>query len=438
MSETATLVARCRYLIEQQIGWGNSKNWQNQDFENLSEIIFSKTGVSLSSTTLKRIWGKVTYKSQPGPATLNALASFLGYDNWRKFASANSYIDQEYIYKEQVGSRLPMKTTLIKRQSVKILLGFVVMLVIFACAYASLVHSKKNRHHDPSLFTFTAEAPKKGIPSSAVFHYDVIAANGDSVFIRQPWLPWQKIPLSKKQGLFKDFYNYPGVYESNLIVGDQIVRKEQVVVRSDGWLITLNQSEDNVNYNRTPVYIPYEEAIKEGFLNLSIAAIKARNISMQPVVPLVSYYNVGNIPEVMNDNFIFETSIKNDFSEGSGICQASQIFILCGEDMFQITLSSFSCEGGWGLRIPGSYLASNEHELNGFGVNLNDWVDLVCRSINGNVIIEANGNKIFEAKMLAKASKILGIAYHFKGTGALRSSTIKTVDNRMVFVDGFK
>lgn|GEM_PF-1380022 len=140
----------------------------------------------------------------------------------------------------------------------------------------------------------------------------------------------------------------------------------------------------------------------------------------------------------MNDNFIFETYIKNDFSEGSGICQASQIFILCEEDMFQITLSSLSCEGGWGLRIPGTYLASNEHELNGFGVNLSDWVNLVCRSINGNVIIEANGNKIFEVKMQVKAGKIMGVAYHFKGTGTLRSSTIKTVDNQMVFVDGFK
>lgn len=436
MSETATLITRCRHLVEQQIGWDDSGNWQNQDFERLSELIFGKTGVSLSGTTLKRIWGRVAYKSQPGPATLNALASFVGYPSWREFASANHDAEINQIKDEQANYDKPLERKVRNRRwLVEILLGLTA-LIIFSFAYARFVHSHKK--HDASLFAFNAEPPKKSIPSSAIFHYDVTAANGDSVFIQQPWLPWRKIPLIKKRGLFKDFYNYPGVYENKLIVGDQTVHKEQVVIPSDGWLTTLNQSEDNVNYNRLPIYIPYQEASKEGFLNLSVASIKGRNITMQPVVPLVSYYNVGNIPEIMNDNFIFETSIKNDFSEGSGICQASQIFILCEEDMFRITLSALSCEGGWGLRIPGAYLAANEHELNGFGVDLNNWVDLICRNVNGKVIIEANGNKIFETMMKAKPSRILGIAYHFKGTGAVRSCTIKTTDNRIVFADGFK
>lgn len=435
MSEIATLIARCRHLIEQQIGWGNSGNWQNQDFEKLSELIFGKTGVLLSSTTLKRIWGKVAYKSQPGPATLNALASFVGYPSWREFASANRDAEKHQIPDEQISHNKSLRRTVHNpRLLVGTLLGLIV-LSIFSFAYARFVHSHKK--HDPSLFTFSAGAAKKGIPSSAIFDYDVTAANGDSVFIQQPWLPWRKTPLLKKQGLFKDFYNYPGVYESKLIVGNQTIHKERVVIPSDGWLTTLNQSEDNVNYNRMPIYIPHQEATKDGFLNLPVASIKAKNITMQPVVPLVSYYNVGNIPDITNDNFIFETSIKNDFSEGSGICQASQIFILCEDDMFQITLSALSCEGGWGLRIPGAYLAANEHELNGFGVDLNNWVDLICRNINGKVVIEVNGNRIFETTMKAKPSKILGIAYHFKGTGAVRSSTIKTVDNQVVFADGF-
>lgn len=435
MSETATLIVECRRLIERQIGWGNSENWQNQDFEKLSELIFEKTAVLLSSTTLKRIWGKVAYKSQPGPATLNTLASFLNYPSWREFASANSHTDERQLENEQISdNRLSKKTSAVRNRSVSILLG-IILLVVFFFVYNGLVHS--NKGYDPSLFTFTAKAPKRGIPSSTVFQYDVTAANGDSVFIRQPWLPWRKTPLLKEKGLFRDFYNYPGVYESKLIIGKQTVRKEQVMIPSDGWLTTLNQSEDNVNYNRIPIYIPYEEAIRDGFLNLPIASIKARNITMQPIVPLVSYYNVGNIPKIMNDNFIFETSVKNDFNEGSGICQASQIFILCEDDMFQITLSALNCEGGWGLRIPGTYLAANEHEFSGFGVDLNNWVDLTCKNINGKVVIEANGNKIFETTMKAKPSRILGIAYHFKGTGAVRSSTIKTIDNRIVFADGF-
>ncbi|HLL96116.1 MAG TPA: hypothetical protein VK404_14140, partial [Spirosoma sp.] len=55
----------CRRLIEQKVGWGSSEHWQNRDFEQLGEQILVETGVSLSISTLKRLWGRIRYDSSP-------------------------------------------------------------------------------------------------------------------------------------------------------------------------------------------------------------------------------------------------------------------------------------------------------------------------------------------------------------------------------------
>ena len=55
------LTAKCLSEIEAKLGWGDSNNWSNADFEELSLLIQAETGIKLSVTTLKRVWGKVKY-----------------------------------------------------------------------------------------------------------------------------------------------------------------------------------------------------------------------------------------------------------------------------------------------------------------------------------------------------------------------------------------
>jgi ubiquinone biosynthesis protein COQ9 len=57
----------------------------NKDYELLSEKIQEKTAVYLISSILKRIWARVKYDSNPSTTTLDTLASFLDYPNWRSF-----------------------------------------------------------------------------------------------------------------------------------------------------------------------------------------------------------------------------------------------------------------------------------------------------------------------------------------------------------------
>lgn len=80
----ADLIRKCCEQIETDVQWGPSDRWTTQDFERLSEIMFQKTNIKLSVSTLKRVWGKVNYTNLPSIITLNALAIYNGYGSWRE------------------------------------------------------------------------------------------------------------------------------------------------------------------------------------------------------------------------------------------------------------------------------------------------------------------------------------------------------------------
>jgi hypothetical protein len=84
------LIRQVKQLCEEKTGWGDSDLWDNQDFLELSKMIFDQTGTALSHITLKRIWGKVRYDSLPRTNTLNTIVQFLGYWNWREFRVRNA------------------------------------------------------------------------------------------------------------------------------------------------------------------------------------------------------------------------------------------------------------------------------------------------------------------------------------------------------------
>ena len=84
------LMRQVKRLFEEKTGWGDSDLWNNQDFLELSGMIFDQTGIALSHVTLKRIWGRVRYESLPHTKTLNTIVQFLGYRNWREFCVKNA------------------------------------------------------------------------------------------------------------------------------------------------------------------------------------------------------------------------------------------------------------------------------------------------------------------------------------------------------------
>lgn len=56
-----------------------------KEFELLSQAVFRRTGVLLSSTTLKRLWGYLDEPVTPRRSTLDTLARFCGWPGYAQF-----------------------------------------------------------------------------------------------------------------------------------------------------------------------------------------------------------------------------------------------------------------------------------------------------------------------------------------------------------------
>ena len=63
------------------------------EFNELSALIYRKTQVDLSISSIKRLWGYVKYNSFPSKSTLNTLARFNGFKDWEAFLSEISTTD---------------------------------------------------------------------------------------------------------------------------------------------------------------------------------------------------------------------------------------------------------------------------------------------------------------------------------------------------------
>lgn len=81
-------IALCRKQIEHKFAFGNGTGYTQRDLEFLAQHIEEKTGITLSLSTMKRLW-KGNFKQSPQIATLNALAAVLDYKDWQEFKLQN-------------------------------------------------------------------------------------------------------------------------------------------------------------------------------------------------------------------------------------------------------------------------------------------------------------------------------------------------------------
>ncbi len=71
-----------RRLVEESFG---REVKSPKGFIQLSESIFERTGILMSPTTLKRIWGYLSEPVTPRPSTLDTLARYIGWGSWNEF-----------------------------------------------------------------------------------------------------------------------------------------------------------------------------------------------------------------------------------------------------------------------------------------------------------------------------------------------------------------
>lgn len=435
-------VARLRLQIEATLNWGESNSWNNYDFEKLTEHVSEKTGVALSVSTLKRIFGKVNYQNTPSLTTLNTLACFIDYADWRAFITAamadNTNIEKDKA-KNTAGETAADKKQLVTREAtpavtdkkrktffLQLVLPVLVIVAVAAAVFAFYsAHTKPA--YDPNDFSFSSKAMLgEGVPNSVVFDYDASKAKeDDSVFIAQSWDVRRKVSVSKNDKHYSSVYYYPGYFKAKLMIGNEIIREQDIQIQTDEWLGLIEADPGKV-----PLYFRKEEITHENKIAIDEALLNKYKISLMPDAPKTCLFNCGDFGDVSTNHFTFETEIKSNVL--SNACRKVQVLLQAKDDMMMVPLASKGCIGDISLYAYGFQTSSKTDDLSGFGTALDQWTTLRIACKDDTLTFFVNGKKVYTAPLHIKPSQIVGVEYRFEGCGAVRNAWIEGKKGKVI------
>lgn len=401
------LIQQCKNLIEAELAWGSSADWTTQDFKELSQKIFDKTSITLSPTTLKRIWGKLKYESAPTLTTLNTLAQFLGFSHWRAFRQAqlNELLDEKEA--AELGPGIAKRSSKPFR-FILLLLGGLFLIGLFSWYFVFQKHTIV-----ASDYSFGSKTPTStGVPQSVVFDYDATKSPTDSIFIQPSEAVPLKQVLKKGQKQHTAIYYEPGYYKAKLLIGKQVVQEQELLIKTRGWLATIEQEP-------SPIYLSKEETLIGGNLASSLRSSKTQSPDSYPSIPYARYTNVRTFGNLTSDDFVFETAIKNEYLPGTSFCQSSEIRILCAGGDIRIPIAAKACIADQHLIFLQDSISGKTQDLSGFGVNFEQFVSIRCEANKDLVKFFVNNALVYQLKNPQKNLKILGIVYRFQGGGTV-------------------
>ncbi len=426
------LLEHCRSRIECQLGWSESSGWRNQDFETLSERIFEKTGVLLSTTTLKRIWGKLPYHSSPNTKTLNALAGFLGYESWVAFKAEEVKAESQREKPVATGKLGFRKPGLSARTILRWAMGVGLVLFLVLVAMGTFSESEKRdsltaTHLDR--VRFYSGPVVRGAPNTVVFHYDVRHLPVQHVEIQQHWDANRRFAVNAEKTQITSTYAFPGYWRAKLLVNGEVIREHDLYIRSEGWLATSGPEDD-------PYYFSQGDLEKAGFLRVDSLRLEESR-QKRSGLELLSYHYFEELGGVNSDHFTFEARLQNTYRGGDGRCQNTRLLLQFTDGIFAIPLAYGGCVGDLRLRLSEQIIEGKDYDLSAFGCDFSQWQKLRIEVRDRKVSLYRNEEEMYHAVFAQSAGQLMGFRFSFQGSGRIDDIRLWDENDRLVWEEGF-
>lgn len=437
---------RCKKDIESLLQIGACTSWSLRDYEHLSDKIFTRTGVQLSVSTLKRLW---IYKTDtiPNISTLDALARFAGAGDWYEYKERIAAETPEAVVKEaellqktgedvepvqkrsqnvQPADEVVVagKRSFLTRISVpKRVLYLLILLLLLLAAFLFL--------RKPSYTFYLRNDQLCGVPNTVEFVYDISKSGAAYGFVQQDWDPARRVRISSSEKSLFNTYHFPGYFEASLVVNNEIVRKIPVFIKTKGWVPVVLLERFQVK----PTYLPVS-AITPVNLHVKPSDVAAAGVDTDKPY-FTNFFNVRDFGPVTCDNATLISEIKNDPAEGGAQNLYAEIILKFQDGRILIPFSKKGATSTLDVEFGESYLDGSENDFSCFGVDLTQWKNVKLLVKNRHVYVFLEGLKIFDVVFEKNMGKLVGIQYCFGGCGSVRKSELYDADGQLVFSDGF-
>ncbi len=394
--------------ITGEIGWGPVSSWHGGDFRKLNQLIFEKTHVNISESTLRRLFGKSDYPHAPNETTLNTLAVFAGYQGWRDFRSQQiQKPSRKFVLRKAVIFAVPA------------ILGLTIILMI-------LYHSAGKDTAATGEYAFTSKAVTRAIPNSVIFHYKAPAKTA-RLYIQQSWDDNTRARIASNGNTYTSVYYRPGFYEAKLIAGDHVVKEHPLVIPTAGWM-------GLIYVKPIPCYLKQTEFTRKDRYEVTSWAFADRGFDLDHDVLRAELYNVGNFDPVSVADADFTALVKTDSASRGNVWKRLHIFLVTDGVPVSLNICDRGCVSTLSFFNGKTLVSGKTTDLSGFGVTPGCWVKTEIKSVSGKLQYLVNDRIAYETSLPPASLKILGIAFGFDNGGAAKSIMLKD-RNKIMFED---
>lgn len=427
MTKNESSIQQCLRLIEASLQWGDAASWSNEDFEALSEKIYDATAVRLSTSTLKRIWGKVRYDSSPTTATLNALARYAGFENWRDFLNKTSPPSDEpspSISPDQP-ELSPISTPLGGAKSPhtprrRIRTGLLIVIIAAITGLLSLFAVRhKQRPSDASIAAtrFESRQSSDGLPNSVVFQYDAENLHPTKLMIQQSWDTTRREEVAPDSKAHTSLYYYPGFFTARLIADGQTIRTSDVFIRTKGW-------KGIIQHAPIPIYLADNDIKTDKKLSITAATLQQKTNTTIFNDIWTEFDNVRDFSDMPGDSFSFSTTLRNTSTIEQCLCRGVRVYILGTTSAIIIPLADKGCISNINLLTGDQMILGKDHDLSFFGCDFRSQQKLECIVKDHRLDIRLNNSSVINVEQTRSIGKIIGIRVAFEGTGDISAISL--------------
>jgi hypothetical protein len=411
--EQNDLLELLKTQIENRLNWGQSVDWTTQDFERLSGLIFDKTTVRLSVSTLKRLWGKVKYDSAPAITTLNTLAEFLGYTDWRSFTV--EYSREDIAPVSVLSGETAAKKNKSKKYWVPLLIIGTTVIAIGLFTIFSFDHPPKPI--DKTKVSFTARAVSNDLPNTVVFSYKTNTDPSDTVAIQQSWDRRRRETVPGGEQKYTSIYYSPGLHKAKLLINNEIAKEIDVWIKTNGWQGVIDQEP-------IPLYLTGKDINLQGnSMEIPVSLLESKTGKSIFNDKWTRFSNIGNIPRPRKDSFTVNATLQNTSTREQSACRRIRIWLFSTDAFISIPLYTMGCASKISVVLDKVYISGKTNDLSAFGCDFSKPQSIRCEVAGKKVAVFLNKKPIFSNTLQKLPGTFMGLTISFEGAGQAKDVT---------------
>lgn len=394
------LTELCR-LVAETFGHKNPELWPNGLYVKLGQDIFKKSGIVISTSTLKRIFGKINIEGSydPQQETKNALAMYAGFGNWNDFLKKNAPMGQADSTDTKTKS---------KGRFNKMLLFFSVSLLVAVASWFVW-----NRFIAQWEVSVSAERSYSDAPFSNLFH---IQSNVQ--FPSQALLVIEDDTIVLKPGMknYTKFFKLPGLVHARVFVNGKERQCLPILVGSGGKWEGYAHADFETN-NWVPSGTLSHTIFRTPHTNEFFSKEDIESFGLISNKYYLTEYRLFKKMGICMDTLSAEFSVLNKGSISAIFCDHVGIKLHCEGGIVGFRFVKGGCTRWSVVELGDLQLTGKDQDLQFMGQDFSRFRNVRIGIIGNHVVLSIDGKKIFESDFDNKLGQLYGLSFHFTGLG---------------------